>query len=177
MNTINNKRKKESQEKIENVFLELIQNREINEISVTDICKNAELNRTTFYSNYLDIYDLADKIAEKLEKDVFGLYNEENLGHYSQDNFLKLFKHIKDNQIFYKTYFKLGFEQGPIKQYSILQAKEYYDNNDKYIDYHIEFFRAGLNAILKKWLDNGCVERPEEISEIIKSEYTKKELW
>ena len=31
--------------------------------------------------------------------------------------------------------------------------------------------------ILKKWLDNGCVERPEEISEIIKSEYTKKELW
>ncbi|MBQ2917435.1 MAG: TetR/AcrR family transcriptional regulator, partial [Clostridia bacterium] len=60
MNTPNNKRKKESQEKIENVFLELIQNREINEISVTDICKNAELNRTTFYSNYLDIYDLAD---------------------------------------------------------------------------------------------------------------------
>ena len=53
---------------------------------------------------------------------------------------------------------------------------EYYGNNDKYIDYHIEFFRAGLNAVLKKWLYNGCLESPEEISEIIKSEYTKKEL-
>ena len=27
-------------------------------------------------------------------------------------------------------------------------AEKYYDN--KYIDYHIEFFRAGLNAVIKK---------------------------
>ena len=62
MNKVNNKRRKDSVEKIEKVFVELIQTKNIEQISVTDICKAAKLNRTTFYSNYIDIYDLADKI-------------------------------------------------------------------------------------------------------------------
>ena len=43
--------------------------------------------------------------------------------------------------------------------------------DDKYIDYHIEFFMAGLNAIIKKWLNNGCLESPEEINKILQDEY------
>ena len=42
------------------------------------------------------------------------------------------------------------------------------------MDYHIEFFKAGLNAIIKKWLYNGCKEEPEEIDFIIKEEYKTK---
>lgn len=38
MNTINNKRRKESKDKIEKIFVNLIQTKEINEISVTEIC-------------------------------------------------------------------------------------------------------------------------------------------
>ena len=48
MNTHNNKRKKESIAQIEKVFINLIQNKELNEISVSEICKLAGLNRTTF---------------------------------------------------------------------------------------------------------------------------------
>jgi len=55
MNTVNNKRRKESQEKIEKAFIQLIQNKEIEQISVTDICQKCNLNRSTFYANYLDI--------------------------------------------------------------------------------------------------------------------------
>lgn len=82
MNTPNNRRKKESQEKIEKTFVELIQAKEIHEISVTDICKKTNLNRSTFYANYLDIYDLADKIREKLELEVDNLYKEEKEHNY-----------------------------------------------------------------------------------------------
>ena len=57
-------------------------------------------------------------------------------------------------------------------QYRIDLAEKYYNN--KFIDYHIEFFRAGLNAIIKKWLNNNCKETPEEINEIIESEYKNK---
>lgn len=68
MNTHNNKRKKESIAQIEKVFINLIQNKELNEISVSEICKLAGLNRTTFYANYPDIYGLADSIRDKLGK-------------------------------------------------------------------------------------------------------------
>ena len=173
MNTPNNKRRKETRDKISKVFITLLQTKEITEISVTDICKLAKINRSTFYVNYLDIYDLADKIGQDLEQDVFSLYQEERDTNHNSNNFLKLFKHIKDNQIFYKTYFKLKMDQNLITQeYDYQLSKELYD--DKYIDYHMEFFKAGLNAIIKKWLSNGCKESPEEIESILKSEYLTK---
>ena len=172
MNTPNNKKRKDSQDKIERVFIELIQTNEIDEISVTDICKKANLNRTTFYSNYIDIYDLADKIREKLENDVQDLYKDEREKNYNSNDFLKLFKHIYENQIFYNTYFKLGFDKNFItNEYDYNQAIMYHKND--HIEYHIEFFKAGFEAIIKKWLKNGCKENPEEMFEIIKSEYQK----
>lgn len=98
MNKTSNKRKKASQEKIENVFLELIQTKEINEISVTDICKRANLNRTAFYANYMDIYDLADKIRYNLERDVLNLYSDERKKKYNSHDFLKLLKVNTENR-------------------------------------------------------------------------------
>lgn len=173
MNTPNNKRRKNSQEKIERAFVHFLQTKEINEISVTDICKEAKLNRSTFYANYLDVYDLAEKIVKKIENDVFMLYQEERETKNNTNDFLKLFRHIKENQIFYKTYFKLNRDKHfIIQQYDTNLSKLMYE--DKFIDYHIEFFMAGLNAIIKKWLNNDCKESPEEIDHILKSEYQSK---
>lgn len=175
MNTPNNKRKKESQEKIEKMFVQMLQTKEINQITVTDICKKTNLNRSTFYANYLDIYDLANKVGKKLEKDVFSLYDEEREMQHNTHDYLKLFNHIKDNQIFYKTYFKLNMDKYfIIKEYDTNLSKSIY--NDKFVDYHMEFFMAGLNAIIKKWLYSGCKETPEEINEIIISEYKNKNI-
>ena len=173
MNKPNNKRKKESQAKIKKIFVQLLQSKEINEISVTEICEKAHLNRSTFYANYLDVYDLADKVAKDLEDDVFALYQEERQTKYNSNNFLKLFKHIKENQIFYQTYFKLNKDTNfIITEYDTNLAKSIF--KDRYIDYHMEFFRAGLTAIIKKWLKNGCQESPEEIDLILKEEYKNK---
>ena len=93
MNVKNNKRRRESQEKIERAFIELLQTREIKDITVSDIIKMTELNRSTFYANYIDIFDLADKTREKLENEFSNLFadydyfNERSGAH-------KMFKHI-----------------------------------------------------------------------------------
>ncbi len=170
MNVKNNKRKRESVEKIEKTFITLLQTKEINEISISDICKNAGLNRSTFYANYFDIYDLADKLRDKLENDFSSNfqnnYTEEN------ENFgaVKMFRHMKENQLFYKTYFKLGYDnQNRILIYDEVRAEK--DFGNKNLEYHIEFFKSGLNAIIKKWLAAGCKESPEEMANIITMEY------
>lgn len=176
MNITNNKRRKESQDKIEHTFVELLQTHEINEVSVTDICKLANINRTTFYNNYMDIYDLADKIKEKLERDVLELYSDEHMNGYNSNDFSKIFYLVKENPLFFKTYFKLGFDSSKIFEqnhlYDTNLSKKFY--RDKHIDYHIEFFKAGFNAIIKKWLDEGCQESIEEMCHILKSEYSLK---
>lgn len=177
MNKSNNKRKKDSVEKIEKVFIELLQTKEINEISVTDLVKKAKVNRSTFYVNFLDIYDLADKIKEKMYCDLLDLYKEESIKQEHSYNYLKLFKHIKDNQIYYKTMFKLNFDFMNYYDNHLEKADmiKYYGST-KNMDYHIEFFKAGMSAIIKKWLLNNCIESPGEMIEIINSEYNGKSL-
>lgn len=172
MNIANNSKRKKSQDKIEKIFLQLIQKKNIDEISVSSICEKANLNRSTFYSNYIDIYDLAEKIKQHMELE-FAQFQLSNNAKQDEDGYLNMFKYIKNNQMFFKTYFKLeDISKSLPTQYRVELAKKYYDN--KFIDYHIEFFRAGLNAVIKKWLSNGCKETPEEINEIITSEYKNK---
>lgn len=177
MNRPNNKRRKDSQNRIESAFIKLLQYIDFSKITVTDICKSAGVNRTTFYANYLDIFDLADAVRKKLEHEVFTLYHDEREQRHNSNDFLKLFWHIKENQPFYKTYFKLGMDgKFQITEYDIHQATLYYNN--EHIEYHMEFFRSGLNAVIKKWLENDCKESPEEIFYIIHTEYmTKKEAF
>ena len=169
MNVKNNKRRKESQDKIERAFIELLQNRELKEITVSDLIKSTGLNRSTFYANYLDIYDLADKTREKLENEFSNLFVDYDYFN-ERTGALKMFRHIKENQIFYNSYFKLCYDDKfLISKYDAKRAEiEHLDGNLKY---HIEFFRNGLNAIIKLWLAGGCQESPEEMAQVLKDEY------
>ena len=172
MNTPNNKRRKESQNRMETAFIRLLQDHEIEKITVTTICREANVNRTTFYANYTDIPGLAEAVKKRLETDVYDLYRDQEDHSYSSDNFLKLFRHIRQNQLFYETYFKLGFDSSEILPSDLPREAAHY--NARHLPYHMEFFRAGLNAVIKKWLQNGCRETPEEIAEIIRAEYSPK---
>lgn len=177
MNIPENKKKRQSQEKITKVFLQLIQDKELESINVTDIVKLAKINRSTFYANYIDIYDLADKVKGKMWNDYLSLYPTERDEHKHSYDFLPLFKNVKENPIFYKTLFKLNFDFSDY--YDIyLETKEMlkFYGTTKNMDYHIEFFKAGITAIIKKWLNNDCKETPEEMVEIINTEYREKSL-
>ncbi|MBQ4617092.1 MAG: TetR/AcrR family transcriptional regulator C-terminal domain-containing protein [Clostridia bacterium] len=169
MNTKNNKRRRESQKKIERAFVELLQTREIKDITVSDLIKKAGLNRSTFYANYIDILDLADKTRESLEREFSDLFADYDYFH-ERTGALKMFKHIKENQIFYKTYFKLCYDDKHLlSAYDAKRAEQ--ENLNANLTYHIEFFRNGLNAIIKLWLANDCRESPEDMANVLKAEY------
>lgn len=172
MNTPNNKRKKETTEKIKKAFIQLLQTKEINEINVTDLVKKAGINRSTFYVNYIDIYDLADKIKEEMFSNLLELYKEEAIKKKHSYDYLKLFIHIKENQIYYQTMLKLNFDfMNYYDKHLDEESMIKYYGSTKHMDYHIEFFKAGMHAIIKKWLLNECKESPEEMVEIINLEY------
>lgn len=173
MNTPNNKRRRDSRDRLETAFVRLLQEQELHQLTVTALCKEAGVNRTTFYANYLDIHDLADAVQKRLEGEVLDLYREEREQHYNSNDFFKLFRHIYENQLFYRTYFKLGLDgKFQVTEYDVCQAAAYYEEQD--VEFHIEFFRGGLNAVIKKWLREGCRETPEEICAVITEEYRGK---
>ncbi len=173
MNTKNNRRRRESVEKIEQAFMELLQEHDLTAITVTDICKRTGLNRSTFYANFEDIYALADHLREKLEGDFAALFRPEQIQDAAEAS-LTMFRHMADHQLFYRTYFKLGYdEQHSLHMYDQERARRDFDG--QHVPYHIAFFQAGFNAMVKLWLANGCKENPEEMNAILMAEYKGRE--
>lgn len=169
MNIKNNKRRRESQEKLEKAFIALLQTRQIKDITVSDLIKVTKLNRSTFYANYLDIFDLADKTRERLEQDFSNLFADYD-SFSERSGALKMFRHIKENQLFYQTYFKLCYDDKHLISVCDPKRAEMEQVSEN-LRYHIEFFRNGLNAIIKLWLAGGCKESPEEMAEVLQTEY------
>ena len=135
MNIKNNKRRRESQEKIMRAFIQRLQTQDLMDITVSDLIKDTGLNRSTFYANYADIVELADKTREYLETDFSNMFSQYD---YYQDRSgaLKLFKHIRDNQLFYTTYFKLCYDDSHlISTYDPRRAEM--ENVSQNVKYHI----------------------------------------
>lgn len=169
MNVPNNKRRQASQRKIEDAFVEMMQDTDFDKLSVTEICKRAHVNRTTFYACYEDIYDLVRKVMLMLWQDIESLYEHEERDLFTIFDFLPLLQYVYQHQQLFHACFKLGAVNFPVKKYNEEFAKRFF--KDGTVPYHIEFFRAGFNRVLEMWLDGGCKESPEEIDEIIRAEY------
>lgn len=147
MNVTNNKRHQETIAAIDRAFLSLLKEKDLKDISVSELCEKAEVNRSTFYDNYTDMFTLANVYAEKIEKQV------EDQPH-ADGEFAWIFEYIKANTDEFEIYFKLGISK-------------------KSADYKTLFFRNGVYAVAKMWFEGGCVEPPEQMGKIAKREYTK----
>ncbi len=64
------KRTKKTKQRIQDAFFDLMKDKPLEEIRVIDICKAADINRSTFYAHYEDmpclVRSLKDEIADKL---------------------------------------------------------------------------------------------------------------
>ena len=76
---------------IQNVFLELLKEKPVAKITVKEICEHAEINRSTFYKHYQDVYDL----MEKLENEAVEAF-EKLLDSYVQNETVPALSHSAD---------------------------------------------------------------------------------
>ena len=55
-----------TRKKIEDTFLEMRLHQSLREIRVNELCRRAQINKTTFYYHYQDIYQLSEQLEQKL---------------------------------------------------------------------------------------------------------------
>lgn len=144
MNTKNNKRSQETMQKIEDAFVALLQNESMHEVSVTDICDLAQIDRSTFYAHYDDVTALANAFSEKTEKMV---QSQSGLA----EDYAWIFTCIKEHPQHFAAYFKLG----------IREVKA---------DYKTLFLRSAVHSVAKLWFEGGCVESTEAMGALIMRE-------
>lgn len=174
-NIINNQRKKASQERMFKALYELVQTKRLVDISVSELCSLAKVNRTTFYNHYDNVGALAKAARDNIMQEYANQF-EGNKDGFTPKNLLIMFYHLRDNQLIYNTYFLLEPRYDELlNHYNRNQARQHFPGqNENQICYHAQFFAAGLNAVVRSWLAGGCKETPEEMVQVITTEYGRK---
>ena len=63
-----------------NAFIELRSRKPLERITVKELCESAQINKTTFYSHYVDIFDLSEQIESDVISDIIrNLHSIENV--------------------------------------------------------------------------------------------------
>ncbi len=172
--------------KICQAVLELIEITEYEDISISVICKQAQINRSTFYSHFQNIAEILDIINSGLwkkfihENDIsvpqFNLNTfprDSNLILNRQD-LLKFLTFIKKHLRLYTIIVKhqnllhIEFPEKDIKNNVFIPSMANLEPlSDNMLDYIFDFYVAGIKKILTKWISNGCIEDEHDVMKII----------
>ncbi len=102
-------RKRRTRQALQNALLTLLQEQDLETITVQNITDCAGLNRATFYLHYQDKYDLAEHIIKSILEDIQKIHiprrNPQPDLDALQRPFIELFKHVQNHAAFYQAMF------------------------------------------------------------------------
>lgn len=168
-------RKTQSKAKIKASFYQLLSQKSFAEISVSQICQQAKLNRGTFYLHYLDKYDLADQLSKELKEDFFHQLNDQ-----TKPEGLRLLHTLRLIQA-HQTEIQVLLKIPHINLFQYIQSfmddvwqvnqtfkEDILFNNNLPANYAKASFLASLHAILELWISQNCQDSPEDIMLILR---------
>jgi len=159
---------------IKDSLLNLLESKKIHQVTVTDICKNANINRGTFYTHYKDAYDLLQSMEDEFFNQILEYIEETPLEDYKDVLLLNALKLIKENKELCKILFCHNIENNIMDRIFLLARKAEIDKlissskvDDVFLDYFIKYNVGGVFSVVQTWLENDLNESPEEIVNII----------
>ncbi|WP_239615540.1 TetR/AcrR family transcriptional regulator [Cohnella mopanensis] len=91
---------------IRDAFIDLLQEIELEKITVNRIAERATINRVTFYLHYRDIPDMLEKIADDMIHEIHVILDDAPYPFQADVDWsilVKVLEHIGDNSKFYKV--------------------------------------------------------------------------
>lgn len=164
---------------IKEAFLKLLKGKDVRKITVKEICKLAEIDRTTFYKYYKNQYDLMEQIEQEQLEELQKLLN-----YNKNDNIETNLKRMLDkiyNEI--DTYSAIFSDNGDSK-FSNKIFEVFYESVSKDLDAKFPkmpkekqewlyyFLSYGCSGILKCWIKDGKKKHTDELANYI-SDLTK----
>ena len=166
---------------LKDAFVDLLQEMEIEKISVNRIAERATINRVTFYLHYRDIPDMLEKMADEMIEDIQNVLNLKPLNPSSGEEkdslvLVSLLEHIAEHAKFYKVV--LGSRRMPIFTERLLRMvsetimKKLENERESYItkagiqkDIAIWYGSAALLGTIVSWLRNDMPYTPQFLAQ------------
>lgn len=153
-------------------LLDILKSKPLSQVTVSEICRDAEVNRNTFYSHYDTPYDIMheaeDELFETLMKDVENIKDGKGIilaacKSLEQNKKMSefIFAEIDSSRLFAKIVSSL--EKSTSDNIKKIQTEK-----QKLLAHYAYIFNEkGTNAILKDWIMNGFNQPAETVAELI----------
>lgn len=164
---------------IKNAFAKLLSQKDINNITISDIAAQADINRKTFYNYYAGVHEVIDEI----ENDVIGHFDAAltEIDYRNSLNspyliFEKLTNIINADMDFFGYLLSMNSNVSlSSKITDLLTVKirsvilQNVDIEETRVDIMLVFVISGMVAVYKRWFNSDRSEPIEEISNQIKT--------
>ena len=156
---------------------QLLQEKQINEITVKELTDLADMNRGTFYLYYKDMFDMLEKIEDGLFEAldaIISLHEHDDVSQQTKPILLDLFRFIEDNQemcrVLLSPHGDMNFlhRLNEVVRGKCLKAwpdirKE---KGEADFDYHYSFVVFGCAGVIRAWVNRNCQESAEKMAEM-----------
>lgn len=170
--------------KMHEALFRLLEKKEFSDISIRELCTQAEVNRSTFYAHYSNTYELIKEAYEDRLKEFFKSFSStlQDIESFdaaesvfiSPDYLLPYLSFVKENKSFFKVYMSNLQSFDADDTYSFLMEKVFlpiYRKNgisDKtVVNYMSKFYLQGITSIVLEWVNRDCIDEEYFICEII----------
>lgn len=160
---------------LKEALISLLQQKRIARITVKELCDLADVNRSTFYAHYTDIYSLLNEMENDIMTELtraLQAYVENTEDPMMMTEKLIEFigsKH-EECEVLLSAHSGLSFEKkikNVARQFLLSDWEKVAITDERLFDYVSAFIISGSIEIVKTWLDNGRNTSPKEIAQLI----------
>ena len=161
---------------IRNAFAHLLAEKEVTNITVTDIVNRAEINRKTFYSHYQGVYELVDEVEDEIVRSVEHVLKELNFVQILTNPYIafqKITDIINSDYDFYSPLLsmygnvslvtKISESLRHMTKKAILSQ---YPANERELDITLEFAFSGTFTVYQHWFNSDRTMSLEALSKL-----------
>jgi len=171
------RRVKYTKKVIKDTFIELLEQKPINKITVTELCTQCEINRATFYRYYLDVYDLMEKLKSEYVselKEAISISKDD----YTISGFTsEILEVILKNKELSRVLFSVKNGKDFLDDVLVIAHQKCFEKWNRYgknvpqeqLGYVSTFISAGTIGILNEWIQNDFNESTTEIANLIEN--------
>ena len=156
---------------------ELLQKKQVNEITVKELTDLADMNRGTFYMYYKDIFDMLEKIEDELFQKLDVIAQPHEHGDPTQQVkpiLLDLFRFIEENQEMCRVLLSPNGDMNflhrlyeAIRERSLEIWKDQMGSlGEKEFDYRYSFVIFGCAGMIRAWVNRSCQETDMQMAEL-----------
>lgn len=174
-----------SRRMIREAYTELLKEKDLSKITVTDIIKRADLNRATFYAHYPDVRGVTEEIENEIIAKMLDVLEEFRYTNFFRNPaplLLKLSRYLEEDADFYRTLVRANGSEIFMEKLKKVFTDHMINDSDipddmrssKMVSLRACYFAGGIVNLYKQWfrgdLDCTLNDIAMEVSKLLQLE-------